>query len=72
MKTSTLREKLHALIDSSTEEKLIEVYSVFENRYTDQFTAELDEEYADYQRNAEVISKEEIDRTIERLLYGKY
>ena len=71
METSVLREKLHALIDSSPDEKLIEVYSVFEGDYTNEFKAELDEEYADYQKNEEVISKEEIDKAIEKLLYGK-
>jgi len=71
METATLREKLHALIDSSPEEKLIEVYSVFEDNYTNEFKAELDEEYANYQKNGEVISKEEIDQAIEKLLYGK-
>lgn len=71
METSSLREKLHALIDSSPDEKLMEVYSVFENNYTDEFKAELDEEYTDYQKNGEVIAKEEIDSVIEKLLYGK-
>ncbi len=71
METAALREKLHALIDSSPDEKLIEVYSVFEGNYTDEFKAELDEEYADYQKNGEVISKEEVDRAIEKLLSGK-
>ncbi len=41
METSTLREKLHALIDNSSDEKLMEVYSVFEDNYTDEFKAEL-------------------------------
>ncbi len=48
METSALREKLHALIDRSSPEKLEEVYSVFENDYTNEFKAELDEEYANY------------------------
>lgn len=71
MESSTLREKLHSLIDASSEEKLMEVYSVFEDNYTDEFKAILDEEYADYQRNKEVVSKEEMDKVIEKLLYGK-
>ncbi len=71
METSTLREKLHALIDSSSPEKLVEVYSVFEDDYTNEFKAQLDEEYADYQKNDEVISKEEMDKAIEKLWYGK-
>ena len=71
METSTLREKLHSLIDTSSEEKLIEVYSVFEDNYTDEFKANLNEEYADYQQKNELISKEEMDKVIEKLLYGK-
>ena len=71
METSALRQKLHSLIDTSSEEKLIELYSVFEDDYTDEFKSELDEEYADYQNKGEVISKEEMDKAIEKLLYGK-
>lgn len=71
METATLREKLHALIDNSPQEKLIEVYTFFEDNYTDDFKAVLDEEYVDYQKNGEVISKEDLDRTIDKLLYGK-
>lgn len=71
METLSLREKLHALIDSSSDEKLMEVYSALEDNYTTEFKAELDEEYADYQKNGEVISKEEIDKAIEKLLNGQ-
>ena len=71
METSALREKLHSLIDSSSEDKLMEIYSVFEDNYTDEFKSELDEEYADYQKTGEVISTKEMDKAIEKLLYGK-
>ncbi len=71
METAALREKLHSLIDSSSEEKLFEVYFVFEDDYTDEFKSDLDEEYADYQKTGEVITKEEMNKTIEKLLYGK-
>lgn len=72
METSTLREKLHSLIDNSPEEKLIEVYSIFrEEEYTNEFKANLNEEYADYQQNGEVISREEMNEVIDKLLYGK-
>ena len=64
---TTPREKLHALIDSSSREKLMEVYSVSENNYFDEFKAKLDEEYANYQKNGEVISKEEMDKAIENV-----
>ncbi len=71
METAALREKLHSLIDSSSEEKLLEAYSIFEDEYTDEFKADLNEEFADYQKNGEVISKEEMDNAIEKILYGK-
>ncbi|MBD0333208.1 MAG: hypothetical protein ICV66_11180 [Chitinophagaceae bacterium] len=71
MELATLREKLHVLIDTSSEEKLKEVYRFFEDDYTDEFKAELDDEYADYQKDGEVISKEDLDKAIEKLLYGK-
>ncbi len=31
MEVTALREKLHSLIDTSPEDKLMEVYSIFEN-----------------------------------------
>ncbi len=71
METSNLREKLHSLIDNSTEEKLMEVYAVFEDEYTDEFKAGLEEEYADYKKNGEVISKAKLDEAIEKLLYSR-
>ncbi len=45
------------IIDSSSEDKLMEVCSFFENDYTDQFKSVLEDEYADYQKNSEVILK---------------
>ena len=50
MEKSTLRVKLHALIYNNSNEKLMEVYSVFEDNYTNELKTELDEEYADYQK----------------------
>lgn len=71
MESSTLREKLHSFIETSSEEKLMEVYSIFEDNYSEEFKKILDEEYADYQRDEKVESKEEMDKVIEKLLYGK-
>lgn len=71
METSALREKLHGLINTSSEEKLAEVYAVFDDEYSDEFKNILDEEYADYQRNGEVVSKANMDKMIETLLYSK-
>ena len=71
MDGAELKKKLHSLIDESTEEKLVEVYSVFENEYSDEFKADLEEEHADYKKGGEVISKHQLDEAIEKLLYGK-
>ena len=71
METSNLREKLHSLIDNSSEEKLIEVYAVFEEEYSDEFKADLEEDYADYKKNGEVVSKAQLNEAIENLLQSK-
>lgn len=72
MQASALRKKLHELIDNSPEEKLMEVYSVFEGEYSDTFKAELDAEYEDYLQNPDdVVSKEALDTMVDKLLYGK-
>ncbi len=61
METSALREKLHSLIDNSTEDKLMEVYAVFEEEYSDEFKADLEEDYSDYKKTGVVISKAQLD-----------
>ncbi len=72
METLTLREKLHTLIESSPEEKLKEVYDLFQDdEYPETFKAMLDEEFDQYQKNHEVISQEEINILIDQLLYPK-
>jgi predicted house-cleaning noncanonical NTP pyrophosphatase (MazG superfamily) len=72
METATLREKLHSLIDNSPTDKLEEVYHLLnDEEYSDAFKANLDEEYSSYQKDGEVISKEEIDNMIYQLLHGK-
>jgi predicted house-cleaning noncanonical NTP pyrophosphatase (MazG superfamily) len=67
-----LREKLHALIDNSSKEKLQEIYNLLEESdYTDKFKKQLEEEYAAYEKDDTVISKEEIDKLVEELIHGK-
>jgi uncharacterized protein (UPF0297 family) len=65
----TLRKKLHALIDKSTEEKLKEVYTILEGTdYAGEFNKELEEEYTAYENNDTIISKEEMDKLVEELI----
>lgn len=71
MQISSLREKLHSLIDASSEDKLEEVYYLFsETEYSDSFKAELNEEFSSYKKEGESISKEEIDRMILHVQFG--
>lgn len=72
METTTLREKPHSLIDSSPADRLEEVYHLLnDEEYSDAFKSELDEEYSSYQKDGEIISKEEIDNMVRQLLHGK-
>ena len=72
METITLREKLHSLIETSSEDKLEEIYDFFqEDEYSDDFKAMLDNEYEQYQKDGEGIPREEVDKMIEQLLHPK-
>ena len=72
MEPITLREKLHTLIDNSTEDKLLEVFHLLEDEeYSDDFKASLDNEFETYKKDGESISREEINTMVEQLLHGK-
>ena len=72
METTTLREKLHSLIENSSEEKLEEIYDFFqEDEYSDDFKAMLDNEFEQYHKDGEGVSREEVDKMIEQLLHPK-
>lgn len=67
-----LRAELHTMIDNFPEEKLQEVYELLQDdEYSDEMKKMLDEEYEDYMKNGEVISKEEVDKIVNKLLYNK-
>ena len=71
METASLREKLHCLIDISSEDKLEEIYDSFqEDKYSEDFKAMLDNEFEQYQKNGEGIPRAEIDKMIEQLLHS--
>ncbi len=70
MEATTLRKKLHTLIDISPEAKLKEVYHLLQDdEYFEKFKAMLDDEFNQYQKNGEIISQEEINNLIEQLLH---
>jgi hypothetical protein len=60
METTTLREKPHSLIDSSPADRLKVVYHLLN-----------DKEYSSYQKDGEIILKEEIDNMVRQPLHGK-
>ena len=69
METATLRKKLHLLIDTSSDDKLEEIYDLFqEDEYSEDFKAMLDNEYEQYQKDGEGISRAEMDKMIQQLL----
>lgn len=71
MELASTREKIHSLIDTTSKDKLQEIYHLLDNEeeYTDDFKAELDAEYEDYQKNNDVVPREEVDLLIEQLLH---
>jgi len=70
---NSLRKELHEMIDNFSEERLQEVYELLQNdnEYSDEFKKMLDEEYEDYMKNGDVVSKEEVDKLVHDLLYKK-
>ena len=72
MSDSALKNKIHKLVDNSDDEMLEAVYQLLqETEYTDEFKHILNEEFADYQANKKVISKDEVDSQIQDILKKK-
>lgn len=72
MEPETLRKKLHILIDTSSDDKLEEIYNSFqEDEYSEEFKAMLDDEYEQYQKDGDVVSYEKVNNLIEQLLHSK-
>lgn len=64
-----VRQKLHELIDNFPEERLQEVYELLqEEEYPDDMKQMLEEEYNDYQKNGEVISRDDVNSVILQML----
>jgi hypothetical protein len=69
---NSIRKELHEMIDGFTDEKLQEVYDFLqEDELSDEMKIILDKEYEDYQKNKNAVSKEEVDKIIQGLLYKK-
>ena len=66
---NSLRTELHNMIDNFPEERLQEVYEFLnDNGYSNEMKEMLDGEYNDYLKTGEVVSKEEVDRILNKLL----
>lgn len=72
MDVLTLRQKLHSLVETSSEDKLEEIYDLFQdNEYSDDFKAMLDNEYEQYQKDGEVVSRNQVNKLIEQLFHSR-
>jgi predicted house-cleaning noncanonical NTP pyrophosphatase (MazG superfamily) len=65
METSALKDKIHRLIDKSSEDVLQSVFQLLdEPEYTDEFKNFLNEEMADYQQSKSTISQKEMNEIV--------
>jgi len=73
MEVTALREKLHSLINTSSEDKLQQVYELLgeENSYTEEFTNILEEEFTAYQNDGIVIPRKEINEAVDKIMQKK-
>ena len=68
MESITLRQKLHHLIDTTSEDKLKDIYDSFQKEeYSEDFKAMLDNEYNTYQEDGEGIMRHELESMIAHL-----
>ncbi len=69
---NNLRKELHEMIDSFPDERLQEVYDLLQDdELPDELKQILDEEYENYQKTKEAVTKEEADKMINEILYKK-
>ena len=73
MEVTALREKLHSLINTSSEDKLQQVYELLgeENSYTEEFKNILEEEFTAYQNDGIVIPRKEINEAVDKIMQKK-
>jgi len=69
MEVNKLKEKLHSLIESSSDDTLEYMYFLLEETgYTDEFKAVLDQEYDAYHEDKTGNTREELDGMINNIL----
>lgn len=68
MEITNLRKELHSLIDTESEDTLQEIYDLLKgNEYSDEYKQILAREYASWQQDKTVVSKNEIEEIINSL-----
>jgi predicted house-cleaning noncanonical NTP pyrophosphatase (MazG superfamily) len=66
MEATTLKDKIHRLIDNSSEDVLQSVFQLLEEpEYTNEFKNFLNEEMADYHQSKSTISQKEMNEIID-------
>jgi predicted house-cleaning noncanonical NTP pyrophosphatase (MazG superfamily) len=69
MTTKILKEKIHSLIDNSSDETLQSVYQLLQaTDYTDAFKNTLNEEFEAYQKDGAVVTSNEMGILIKDVL----
>jgi putative addiction module component (TIGR02574 family) len=75
MTTAAIRQKLHNYLEVANDKKIKAIYTMVEEaieesqeQYTDEFKAELDRRHAEYKKDGKVISREEMDKRIKKIL----
>jgi predicted house-cleaning noncanonical NTP pyrophosphatase (MazG superfamily) len=69
MEATTLKDKIHRLIDNSSEDVLQSVFQLLEEpEYTNEFKNFLNEEMADYHQSKSTISQKEMNEIIDNAM----
>ena len=78
MTTAAIRQKLHNYLEVANDKKIKAIYTMVEEaieetleEYSDEFKAELDRRYSEYKKDGKVISREEMDKRIKKILGKK-
>jgi hypothetical protein len=75
MTTTAIRKRLHQFIETAAEKKLKAIYTIFEDdilkdedKYTDEFKAELDKRHNYYKAGGKMVSAAQSDKRIRELI----
>ena len=74
MKTAEIRNRLHQFIDKAEDMKIKAIYMILEENmqesedYSPEFKAELDRRYEEHKKDGNVVSREEMDKRIHKIL----